>query len=266
MSEEVICGIYKITSPSDRVYIGQGTDIQRRFKEYLTLTSKIKNQTKMYNSLIKYGVENHTFEIIEGCSVEDLNCRERYWQDFYDVLNGGLNCVLQACGELRYVVSEDTKKLLSSMRQGEGNSFYGKSHTDYTKQLISEANSGRTMDDDTKSKIREKLKGRIFTQEHKGKLSLSGVGRKHSEESKKKMSESTKGRVISQEARDKQAKSIKGKMAKGKHPQAKLVLCTRTGIFYECIEDASDVIDMKSGTLRAMLNGRNPNKTSFILV
>lgn len=60
--------------------------------------------------------------------------------------------------------------------------------------------------------------------------------------------------------------SIKGKMAKGKHPQAKLVLCTQTGVFYDCIEDASEVINMKSGTLRAMLNGRNPNKTNFILV
>lgn len=42
-------------------------------------------------------------------------------------------------------------------------------------------------------------------------------------------------------------------MAKGKHPQAKLVLCTQTGVFYDCIEDASEVINMKSGTLRAML-------------
>ena len=55
-------------------------------------------------------------------------------------------------------------------------------------------------------------------------------------------------------------------MAKGKHPQEKLVLCTQTGIFYDCIEDASETINIKSGTLRAMLNGRNTNKTNFILV
>lgn len=28
------CGIYKITSPSGRVYVGQSVDIERRFAEY----------------------------------------------------------------------------------------------------------------------------------------------------------------------------------------------------------------------------------------
>lgn len=266
MSKKVICGIYKITSPSGRVYIGQAIDINRRFREYVTMTSKIKSQRKVFNSLLKHGVEDHIFEIIEECPIEELDCQERYWQDFYDVLNGGLNCVLQECGELRYIVSEETKSILSEMRQGENNTFFGKKHTESSKQLMRESMLGKNMDECTKKKISKKLKGRIFTQEHRERLSLSGVGRKHSEESKKKMSESSKGRIVSQESRDKQANSVKGKMAKGKHPQAKLVLCTQTGIFYECIDEASNSIDMKAGTLRAMLNGRNFNRTSFILV
>lgn len=41
-------GIYKITNPKGKVYIGQSIDINERFKTYSYL--KCKNQTKLYNS------------------------------------------------------------------------------------------------------------------------------------------------------------------------------------------------------------------------
>ena len=50
-------GIYKITSPSDRIYIGQSIDINKRFRKYYNL--KCKQQPKLYNSLCKYGVDAH---------------------------------------------------------------------------------------------------------------------------------------------------------------------------------------------------------------
>lgn len=108
-----ICGIYKIISASNRVYIGQGVNILKRWRDYKSYNSKTKNQPKLWRSFKKYGVENHTFEIIEECSTEELNCKERYWQDFYDVLNGGLNCMLQECGEKRREFSEDFRKKAS---------------------------------------------------------------------------------------------------------------------------------------------------------
>ena len=38
---------------------------------------------------------NIKFEIIEQCILTQLNERERYWQDYYDVLGiNGLNCKL----------------------------------------------------------------------------------------------------------------------------------------------------------------------------
>lgn len=88
-----ITGIYKITSPSNRIYIGQFTNIQRRFNEYKLL--QCVGQPMLYRSLKKYGYENHIFETIEECSFEKLNEQERYWQDKYEVLSkGGLNLVL----------------------------------------------------------------------------------------------------------------------------------------------------------------------------
>ena len=55
-------GIYKITSPSGRIYIGQSWDVNKRFKTYKNL--QCKGQTLLYKSLSKYGVENHIFEMI----------------------------------------------------------------------------------------------------------------------------------------------------------------------------------------------------------
>ena len=100
-------GIYKITSPSGRVYIGESIDMNRRFKCYKYTFKKDKTQPKLYRSFRKYKVENHIFEIIEECEIDELKCRERYWQDFYDVINVGLNCKLTECGELKTVFTKD---------------------------------------------------------------------------------------------------------------------------------------------------------------
>ena len=86
-------GIYKITNPKSKIYIGQSIDIEKRFKQYQSLCNS-KSQTKLYRSLNKYGVENHIFEIIEECDLDLLNEKERYYQEFYDCVNKGLNCRL----------------------------------------------------------------------------------------------------------------------------------------------------------------------------
>lgn len=88
-------GIYKITSPSKKIYIGQSVNIQKRFYTYSLL--HCKKQPFLFNSLKKHGVENHVFEVIEECEVQKLNERERFWQDFYNVLDNGLNLVLTNC-------------------------------------------------------------------------------------------------------------------------------------------------------------------------
>ena len=105
------CGIYKITSPSGRIYIGQSINLEKRFKTYRN--GHCKKQPRLINSFKKYGVENHQFDIIEYCAEEQLNCSERFWQDEFDVLNGGLNCILQECGQTRKIYSEELKKLKS---------------------------------------------------------------------------------------------------------------------------------------------------------
>lgn len=103
-------GIYKITSPSGKIYIGQAINIEARRKLYRRLASNIINQVALYRSLKKYGFNAHIFEVVEACPINKLNERERYWQDHYEVLKYGLNCTLTKTDSKSGTCSELTKK------------------------------------------------------------------------------------------------------------------------------------------------------------
>jgi len=128
-------GIYKITNPKGKVYIGQSKNIHRRI-----LAHKNLNNNKcvlVYNSIKKYKVENHTFEIIEECKLEELNKRELYWTEYYNALHpNGL--VLKAGGEPNGtgIMSEATKQKMSK-------SHIGKKDSEETKQKKSQSAKGR---------------------------------------------------------------------------------------------------------------------------
>lgn len=111
-------GIYKITSPSGKVYIGQSIDIELRFRSYNNCGSNIKNQTALYYSFMKHGIDNHVFEVVEECNIEDLNDRERYWQEFYNVITDGLNSRLQASEDKSGYLSQETINKISKNRKG----------------------------------------------------------------------------------------------------------------------------------------------------
>lgn len=83
--------IYKITSPSGRIYIGQASNYRRRQVEYKR--NKCKAQTLLYNSLIKYGYAAHSFEVVEITTKELADEREIYWIKHFDCYNTkqGLN-------------------------------------------------------------------------------------------------------------------------------------------------------------------------------
>ena len=102
-------GIYKITSPTGKVYIGSSNDISNRVCSYKNL--KCKNQTKLYNSIKVHGWDMHKFEIIEECSVDVLLERELYYGIKFNVLDkhDGLNCRLPKAGDHYSYMSEETK-------------------------------------------------------------------------------------------------------------------------------------------------------------
>lgn len=130
-------GIYKITNPKRKVYIGQSINIERRFKQYLKSSLQKYSQTKLYNSFKKYGLDSHTFEILEECNFEELNNKERFYQDKYNVLSkNGLNCILISTDLKPSLFSKETREKMSKSK-------IGIKCSEETRLKISKSNTGR---------------------------------------------------------------------------------------------------------------------------
>lgn len=184
-------GIYKIINPKGKVYIGQSNNIEHRWEMYGRLACK--KQAKLYNSLVKYGWENHKKEIIEECNSDQLNKREIYWGEKFNVLNkNGLNLKL---GNGRGVCSEETKQKMKI-------SATGREWKDETKIKFKLSKTNHPMyNDDWRNKIREANKGRKILWADKISNASKGkegkfTNKSHSIETKQKMSEYRKEKYI----------------------------------------------------------------------
>jgi group I intron endonuclease len=264
-------GIYKITSPSKKIYIGQSIDIEYRFKRYKSLNSGVKKQILLYRSFIKYGVENHFFEVLCECEIFELNEKERYYQDLYSAIGSkGLNCKLTKSSDRKGEHSLETKQKIS---KAISNKRIGYKHSDETKRKIGLAHignqyhKGRKMPNKTKEALLKKNKGNTYnlgkkqTEETKLKISnaLKGnkscLGRKLSESAKNKISIANKGRKITDDTKKKLSES-----------KSKIILNLENGVFSLGIKEASFTYQIEKSSLTKKLNGILKNKTNLIYV
>lgn len=172
-----LIGIYKITSPSNKIYIGQSINIKLRKGRYKHLGCK--KQPKLYNSLIKYSWEQHIFEIIEECLIEQLNERESFWKIHFIELLGWENCLFCEIYD-RGIGGPRSKEVLEKIGNG---------------------NKGKKLSEETKKKISNSRKGIKFSKEHKDKLSILRRKRIISKETGDKISKSNRGRKLTKEQR-----------------------------------------------------------------
>lgn len=92
-------GIYKITNTTNgKCYIGQSRDIEARWAKHLS-AYKSSPEWELYRAFKKYGIGAFSFEVIEECTIEELNEREIYWIAHFDSFNNGYNMTLggEAC-------------------------------------------------------------------------------------------------------------------------------------------------------------------------
>lgn len=89
--DNVIIGIYKITNPKGKVYIGQSVNIENR--KYYYISTYGKGQPKIYKSIMEYGWENHIHEILEECSLEELDRLEKFYKNKIVQENGWENAL-----------------------------------------------------------------------------------------------------------------------------------------------------------------------------
>jgi group I intron endonuclease len=213
-------GIYKITSPSNKIYIGQSVDIENRFKAYLRYSCK--SQPKLLASLKKYGSENHKFEILLICVKEELSVQEKFFVDIYKSFNSehGLN-IRDGGGNSAKLSNEQKLKISNSLK--------GKKHSTERIEANRKGQIGKSISENHKVNISKGVKGKLLgiklSEEHKMKLSISHIGnvsgmkgKNHSEKTKKAIREKTSGqnnpnfgKQRSQKTKDKISQTLKNK-------------------------------------------------------
>lgn len=220
-------GIYKITSPNNKIYIGQSINIEARFNQYYNLRN-CKGQIRLYNSFIKYSVSNHKFEVLIECNINELNDKERYYQDLYNCTGEeGLNCILTKTTDKSGKHSKKTKEKISKTLKGRKRPFM---NMDYKK-----------------------------TTDWKEKMSKSMLGKKHSDETKEKMSLALLGnkRGCNKKMSEEEKENLKNKFSK-------IIIDLSTGIFYTGTKEAALYNNFNQSTLKNKLNGNLKNNTNLI--
>ena len=175
--------IYKITSPTGRVYIGKTTRLNDRISYYRNNNNK--QQKIISSSIDKYGWNQHKFEVIDEAPIDQLNELEiKYIKEFntfhYDNPNGmnltrggeGLNGrklsaetiakqIAKRTGTKR---SKATKELMSSLKKGKAPSCASNPKTEYFLQRARESNLGRVPSADEILKRKQARLSRLIEQ------------------------------------------------------------------------------------------------------
>ena len=87
-------GIYKITHIDSGIsYVGQARDIKERWVTHIKCSLGIDTPvtSQLYAFTREKGIDNFTFEILEKCSANELNEKEKFYIDLYQTYDYGLN-------------------------------------------------------------------------------------------------------------------------------------------------------------------------------
>jgi hypothetical protein len=94
LGTSTVTGIYKITNQTtDQVYIGQARDMAARWKEHAKCGLDIDRPAgnKLYQAMIEDGITNFSWELLEKCTVAELNEKERKYIELYQSSEYGYN-------------------------------------------------------------------------------------------------------------------------------------------------------------------------------
>lgn len=113
-----LTGVYKITNKiNKKSYIGQSKHIKLRWRQHIR---------GLENSVIsvaikKYGEENFNFEILEQCSIDELNDREIYYIDKFKTYGKGYNMTTGGDGVKgvgKVLTPDNIPEIISDLRSG----------------------------------------------------------------------------------------------------------------------------------------------------
>jgi len=200
--------IYKMTSPTDRVYIGVTSNLSKRKSAYRG--KDCKSQSLLFKSIEKYGFDNLNFEIIDNFdgTISEAKSKEMFWiRTFmsnyckYPEIRG-MNLTDGGQGTFGYKLSDAQKEAISIKNKG----F---KHADEAKRKISEAGKGNIYSKGTKRSpehIEALRKANIG--------SKYNLGRKQSQEEKEKRASKLRNKDRGQDFKNKLSKILTIKLGK----------------------------------------------------
>jgi len=142
--------IYKLTSPSGKVYIGRAVHFKKRMATHKH-TAKSGVKRPLYEAIRKYGWESFTKEIIDTADSNQLayDLELKYIMEYNSTIKGYNVSLKTSDGGNKWEGREHTsafqalKDISRKNRIGVGNGMFGKQHTEDSKELQKAAAVGR---------------------------------------------------------------------------------------------------------------------------
>ena len=139
-----ITGIYCIENiVNHKKYIGQSVNIKDRWKHHINSLKRNEHDNKyLQRSYQKYGENNFKFYLLEECSKEELDEKEKYWIKKLDTYQNGYNLTTGGSGIKTWIPTDEFKNKMSQIVSGKNNPNYGNKWTDEMKENLSKKRKG----------------------------------------------------------------------------------------------------------------------------
>lgn len=252
-----VSAIYKITNEQNgKVYIGGSSNVRdRRQQHNRELEHGSHHVTEMQKDYNNYP-DSFRFDVIEYCSAEDLVELERKYIADYDAMNPTHGYNRESGGNANKKISDETKKIWSDHRKGEGAAMYGKHHTEEAKRKIAEKQRGRIMPEERKRKISEAKKGVKMSLEYRKKISELRKGRKATPRQIAALEKARACRVFGEDFRRKISVAKTGKYRGEENKYHKDVVCVETGELFHGVNEAGRKKDVSATHISAACKGK----------
>lgn len=160
-------GIYRISAPSGKRYIGQASRLAQRWSTHRwELRRGLHSNEALQRAAIKYGLQSLVFEVLELCSLERLDERELWhieqhaWQELYNMRR-----TLSLPGRPK------GRPLSEAHKQSIRAAAVGRVKSEDERRRIGDAQRGKCVSPETRAKIRQSLIGRVVPDVTRAKIS-----------------------------------------------------------------------------------------------
>jgi group I intron endonuclease len=195
-------GIYTITNPEGKVYIGQSWNVEKRWNAH---KAGAKHCLKLIDSFMQFGYSSHKFEYChllpdDICQLT-MNAYEQLYMDVYRAAGIELLNLREGGGRGKH--SEESRQKMCIAQRG-------KPVSDIARQRMSAARTGMKIPPEIVEKSRLTRIGKKMPPEGVLKSALARTGAKRTDEARLKMSLAQKNKNWTQVRREAQNKKACG--------------------------------------------------------